>query len=58
MKRLKTLLILIRKIKQIFKRKNKKENYSYLDDIKSEYGYDEEFFEDEELFEDEEHKRK
>jgi hypothetical protein len=49
---------LIRKIKQIFKRKNKKENYSYLDDIKSEYGYDEEFFEDEELFEDEEHKRK
>jgi hypothetical protein len=48
MKKLKTLLILIQKIKQKFKRKNKKENYQYLDDIKSEYGYDEEFFEYEE----------
>ena len=48
MKILKTLQILIQKIKLKFKRKIKKENNQYLDDIKSEYGYDEEFFEHEE----------
>lgn len=40
------LQILIQRIKQIFKKK--KPDYQYLEDTKSEYGYDDEFIEYEE----------